>query len=403
MGVTRSFSRREFLRTSGLFGAGLAIGPGVLLAGTSEEASAVTPGTTEWSRKVIDSTMKTYPKASDALGWQYPMGLFLYGTYTCYKRTKNSAYLTYIKTWADTFVDSKGHLSNSFGSLDAIEPANVMVALYNATHDTRYRTAAKQARDRIYTPNPWPTTPDGGYWHADTSSRAEQLWCDGTYMLLPFLARYGKTFNSPSEFDTCAKQLEIYDKHLRASNGLWYHAYDETGKQTWVAPGTHHSQVFWGRAMGWFMMALIEVLENMPSTHSQRATLISIFQFHAAGIKKYQDSKTGRWFQVVDQASNTQNWLETSCSSMFAYALSRGIQRGYITASTFATTAKKAYAGVLQELTIDKSGTTQLANICIGTNVGDLAYYLSRPRATNDFHGLGSFVIMAEQFTSYAL
>ena len=383
-----------------MLAAGLAVPPSLATAATlgatldSTDADAAT----DWSRKVVDSTIARYPSPNNIGGWGYQVALYLYGQYLVYKRTNHSAYLTYIKQWADRFVDSSGHISNSFNSLDSMMPGNVLVALYNETHDSRYKTACAQIHSRLAT---YPRTSDGGFWHADTSSRANQLWCDGTYMLLPLLVRYGRMVGDSTTYDEACKQLIIYDKHLHAGNGLWYHAYDATATQSWVVPGTHHSGYEWGRAIGWFMMAIIEVLENIPTTHPERSTLISMLQARCTAVAKYphhSSSTSYRWYQVVNMGSTKGNWLETSSSSMYTYAISRGVQRGYL-ASSLNSTAIDGHNGVLSQLTLDSSGKTNLANICIGTNVGDLQYYLDRPRATNDFHGLGSFIIMNEQLT----
>jgi unsaturated rhamnogalacturonyl hydrolase len=132
--------------------------------------------------------------------------------------------------------------------------------------------------------------------------------------------------------------------------------------------------------------------------------VVSNLQKLAVGIKTYQDAATGRWFQVVDRGTRSDNWTETSCSSMFTYTISRSVEQGYIDAS-FKPVATTGYlgpkgdgkGGVLAKISLDSAGHTQLTDICIGTNVGDYAFYIGRPRATNDFHGLGSFLIMNEQ------
>ncbi len=124
--------------------------------------------------------------------------------------------------------------------------------------------------------------------------------------------------------------------------------------------------------------------------------MIAILKGLIDGYKSLQDPATGRWFQVIDRGSDPNNWLETSCSSMLTYAVSRALQRGYVAAS-YTDIATRGYAGVLQKVSLGQDGLTNIADICIGTGVGDYAFYLARPRATNDFHGLGAFLIMYEQ------
>jgi unsaturated rhamnogalacturonyl hydrolase len=143
-------------------------------------------------------------------------------------------------------------------------------------------------------------------------------------------------------------------------------------------------------------MAIIEVLEIMPHDHPRRADLIAQLRQLATAYEKFQDPATGLWYQIVDKATLPGNWLETSSSCMYTYTLSRAMERGYIS-KQFAATSKKGYAGVLTKLSRDTDGFAHIADICEGTNVADLAYYLARPRSTDDFHGLGAFLIMNEQ------
>jgi unsaturated rhamnogalacturonyl hydrolase len=143
-------------------------------------------------------------------------------------------------------------------------------------------------------------------------------------------------------------------------------------------------------------MATVNVLDAIPADQPRRAQLLIILRNLAAGIEHYQDPATGRWFQVIDKGSQSGNWTETSCSSMFTFTLSRAAQQGYIDPH-YAAVADRGYQGVLGRISLGGDGRTNLTDISIGTNVGDYAYYIGRTRATNDFHGLGAFLIMNEQ------
>jgi len=193
------------------------------------------------------------------------------------------------------------------------------------------------------------------------------------------------------------RQMLIYYKHLNdPATGLLWHAYDESGAQPWANPTTHQSGFHWGRAFGWYAMTLIELLEVMPKTQPQRAELIAIINQLAKAFEKYQDSKTGLWYQVVDKGDVEGNWLETSCSSMYTYMMWMGVKRGYLP-KHYAAVAQKGYQGVLTKLSLGPDGLTNLVDISEGTNVSDLAYYFARKRNANDFHGIGAFLIMNEQ------
>ncbi|MCX4613366.1 glycoside hydrolase family 88 protein [Streptomyces mirabilis] len=353
----------------------------------------------DWSVALIDSTMARYTPSTIG-GWSYPVGLYLYGQYLTYQRTHDARYLTYIKSYVDRFVSSDGSIGQSFNSLDSMQAGRLLTILHHETGQDRYRKAALKIRNRL---NTYPRTSDGGFWHADTSSRAHQLWSDGVYMVNPFLVEYGKEFGDATYAnDEAAKQLYVYGNHLQVASGLLKHAYDESKTASWADPATGLAPEHWCRAVGWYAMAIVNVLDTIPVNHPRRPQLVGIFRRLAVGLEKYQDPATGRWFQVIDKGARGDNWTETSCSSMFTYALSRGAQQGYLDPH-YASVAQRGYQGVLARMSVGSDGRTNLTDISIGTNVGDYAYYIARDRATNDFHGLGAFLIMNEQLTAHPL
>jgi unsaturated rhamnogalacturonyl hydrolase len=352
-------------------------------------------GSVDWSRAVVESTMKRYPTASDLGSWGYAKALFLLSEYLVWKRTGDSRYLQYVKSWVDLHVDGQGNIDHNTESLDAIMPANLFLLLYQETREEKYKLAAEKVRQRF---NTYPRTADGGFWHATGASRAHQLWGDGVFMGMPFLVRYGRLFgDSVYANDEAAKQLIVYASHLQSPEGLLYHAYDESGTSAWADPAGHHSAEFWCRAMGWFGMTLIDVLDVLPANDLKRPQLIAILQGLVRALAKYQDRQTGLWYQVVDKGSTPGNWLETSSSSMYSYVISIAVRRGYVE-KKYEAAAKKGYSGVLTKISLDSDGLANITDICEGTNVSDLGYYFARKRNVNDFHGLGAFLIMNEYF-----
>jgi unsaturated rhamnogalacturonyl hydrolase len=361
-----------------------------LFATPAPAASAAT----DWSTAVVDSTMAR-SSPSQIGGWSYPVGLYLYGQYLVYLRTHNAKYLSYIKSWADRFVDGKGGIDQSFNSLDSMQAGRILILLHHETGDARYKTAAAKIRNRLTT---YPRTSDGGFWHATASSRAHQLWADGAYMVDPFLVEYGKELGDTTAVDDeAAKQLVVYGSHLQQSTGLLKHAYDESKTASWADKKTGLAPEYWCRAVGWYGMAAVNVLDAIPANHPRRAGLLTILRNLAAGYERYQDPSTGRWFQVVDKGGRSDDWTETSCSSMYSFTLSRAVEQGYIDAH-YKAVADHGYEGVLKKISLGGDGRTNLTDVSVGTNVGGYSYYVARDRATNDFHGLGAFLIMNEQF-----
>jgi unsaturated rhamnogalacturonyl hydrolase len=247
-----------------------------------------------------------------------------------------------------------------------------------------FRSAANEARDWSKatvesTMKRYPAANDLGSW-----GYAKSLYLYGQYLVWKRTGdgKYLQYMNDPK-------------------TGLMFHAYDESGASKWADPATHHSAEFWCRAMGWFGMTVIEVLEILPRNHPRRPQLISQVRQLVKAWAQFQDQKTGLWYQVVDKGNVPDNWLETSSSSMYTYVTSMAVKRAYIS-SSYQKGALQGYQGVLSRISLGADGLTNITDICEGTNVADLAYYLARKRNANDFHGLGAFLIMNEHMTAVA-
>ena len=352
-------------------------------------------GATDWSVAMVESTIKRYPTAESLKGWGYAKSLYLYGEYLVYLRTKEKRYLDHIQAWIDMHIDDNGMVNRPITALDYMLPANLCLILYKETKQPKYKGCADLVRKTFDT---YPRTKDEGFWHANTKSREWQLWADGVFMGMPFLVRYGRMFGDNRYTDAEAvKQLLVYYKHLNdPQTGLLWHAYDESRQQSWANKETGASAEHWARAIGWYAMTLINILDIIPKDQPGRDELIKVLNQLAAAFEKYQDKNTGLWWQVVDKGTVPGNWLETSSSSMYTFAMWMGVKRGYLP-KRFRDVALRGYRGVLTQISLDKDGMTDLANICEGTNVADINYYFARKRNTNDFHGIGAFLIMNEQ------
>jgi len=390
--VTPVIDRRTFCRSSALLLGSLSMLKPLYAAGPDEAKR-------DLSRLVVESTMARYPNAANFGGYSYFCSLYMIGQFMVYERTQDTAYLKYIQSWMNTHVDAKGNIDHELTGLDYIQPGNLMLLLYGATHDERYRLAAEKIHQRLAT---YPRTKDGGFWHSATEpNKVHDLWLDGTYMAVPFLLRYAKLFGGkPAAYDEAVKQLLLDHQHNGSTiNGLLYHAYDERGLAAWAQPDNHHSSVFWCRAIGWYGMALVDTLDVLPKDHPQRQQLIDIVRNLVDSLATYQDAATGLWFQIIDQAKLPGNWLETSSSSMFTYAIDIAVKRGYVDPK-FHAVAERGYAGVLTQLSVQSGGGVDIHNICEGTDVGEAPYYLARKRNTNDPHGLGAFLLMNEEWNT---
>jgi unsaturated rhamnogalacturonyl hydrolase len=338
------------------------------------------------SEQVLLNRMKSEPGK-----WNYKTGFILYAAFRVWQRTHDQRTFDWITTWLDAHWTQADSIHTE---LDDVLPGLTFICLYEETGDPRYKTAAMTIRQKFAT---YPRTSDGAFIHRDVVH--DQLWADGAFMSLPFLARYGAVFGDTSFGQTeAARQLVLYAQHLQhPENGLLIHGWDEDGSASWADPLTHLSPVYWGRAMGWYAMALVEVLDLLPVDHPDRAPLLAVLQKLIGGLGRFQDPDTGLWYQIIDQPEQAGNWLESSCSMMFVYAIARAAHHGYLPQDRLEMAAK-GYEGILAyKFRCDPDGNTAVLDISAGTDVGLLSYYLARGRETNGIRGLPAFLLMCEE------
>lgn len=350
-----------------------------------------------WAMRMAESVMQRQPRLSDR--WRYESGVVLKGIERLWQTSDDARYGQYLKDNMDAFVAPDGTIRSyrlDEYNLDQINQGRLLFPLFRATRDERYQRAAFLLREQLKT---HPRTRQGGFWHKQIYPH--QMWLDGIYMASPFYAEFGKTFDEPAAFDDVAHQITLIEKHTRDDNtGLLYHGWDESKEQRWANPETGCSPNFWGRAMGWYSMALVDVLDYIPSDHSQRPAIIATLQRLAGAISNFQDDATGLWYQVLDQGNRTGNYLEASASCMFVYALAKGVRKGYLSA-TFLDMAKRGHAGIIKRFVeVDSQGLVNLSGICsvagLGGNPyrdGSFEYYVGEPIVTNDHKGVGAFIL----------
>ncbi|MGA9365531.1 MAG: glycoside hydrolase family 88 protein [Bacteroidota bacterium] len=204
------------------------------------------------------------------------------------------------------------------------------------------------------------------------------IWVDDLYMSVAFLARMGELTHEGRYFDDAARQVINFHKHLFDENmGLMHHC--------WYSHVDRPGVAFWGRGNGWAMLAQVDLLDRLPKTHPQRQALLALLQRHILGIARYQSAE-GLWHQLLDKEDS---YLETSCTAMFAYAIARAVNKGYIE-PRYASIAQRAWEGLLSKIHTDG----QVEGVCTGTGVSDdLVYYYRRPAPLNDVHGIGAVLL----------
>jgi unsaturated rhamnogalacturonyl hydrolase len=348
-----------------------------------------------WSVRMAESVMTRRPNGYG--DWDYVTGTVLKGFEELWRKTSDKRYFQYIQKTVDSVVNSDGSINDyklSDYNIDEINEGRMLLFLYKETGEEKYKKAAALLRSQLMDQ---PRNSLGGFWHK--KKYPFQMWLDGLYMGSPFYAEYGKLFDEPENFDDVVKQFTLMETHARdAETWLLYHAWDEKKEQDWADPATGLSAIFWGRAMGWYAMALVDVLDYLPVEHSGRNDLIAILQRLAEAVSKVQDDSTGVWWQVVDQSYREGNYLEASVSGMFVYALAKGVRLGYLDAK-FKAVAEKAYQGILKEfISENEDGTIDLNQICRSAGLGygrdgSYEYYVyQEKKVSNDGKGVGPFI-----------
>ena len=387
-----------------------------------------------YSEWLTYSEMKRVPQSymldfSKKPKWSYVMGIELEGMLDTYLRYGGQDIYNYCKMYTDKMIDEKGNITgyNMLDyNLDNIRTGHFVTRMYQNWPEAKnllaMQTMMKQLNDQPR------TIADKVFWHK--AIYAYQVWLDGIFMGLPFRTLTAPITTSAKNkkkgavtkiYDDAVNQLKItYQRTLDPKTGLNRHAYDETRKAFWSDNETGLSQHCWGRAQGWYSMALIEVLDALPEDYARRSEVIDLLQKDLDAILKWQDKKTGLWYQVMDSPEREGNYLESTCSSMFTYVLLKAYRKGYV-GEKYRDAGIRAYKSMIEKfIQIHADKTISLTQCCevagLGPAVtpevesamkrinpkgsvkenrrrdGSYAYYLSEPIRANDAKGVGPFI-----------
>ncbi len=357
----------------------------------------------QWSVRMADSEITrrggslSYQEGGTAK-WDYTVGLFTLSLVKLGERIQEPRYWKSADAIIGSFITADGRIKGyrvEDYNLDNINSGKTVLALYRLTHEERYKQAAALLRQEFET---HPRTSEGGFWHKQRYPH--QMWLDGVYMEAPFYAEFAQLFREPAAaFDDIAKQIRLAGTHTYdAKTGLFFHGWDESKEQSWANKVTGTSPSFWSRAIGWYAMAFVDVLDYFPADHPARPEVIAMLQKVCAGVARYQDADSGLWYQVTDQGGRKGNYLEATGSSMFVYTLAKGINRGYLSRD-YLPVLLKGYAGLAGRLVqVDQKGRVTLTQCCSGAGLGygrdgTYEYYLSEPIVDNDLKGVGPFIL----------
>ncbi len=352
-----------------------------------EQDKQILPGQT------IEQAQNTRPAV-----WNYEMGVVLQGFEKLAQTSGDKKYSDYAKNIVDHFIAADGtirtYVMEEYNS-DNIPAGRQLLHLYQSTKEEKYKIAATT----LYNQLAWqPRNKIGGYWHK--LKYPTQMWLDGLYMAQPFATEYAVLFNDSKKFDDIVNQFVWMEKYSRdAKIGLLYHGWDESKLQKWANKNTGVSPEFWSRAMGWYMMALVDVLDYLPANYKRSVELTAILNRLSAALIKFQDAKEGVWWQVTNKAGQQLNYLESSSSAMFLYALSKAINKKYISIN-FMPAVTKAYNGIIKNFVrTDEAGKVHYLQAVAGAGLGGIPYrdgsyeyYVNEPKRDDDLKAIGPFI-----------
>lgn len=330
--------------------------------------------------------------------WEYTPTLMARAFVELYQATDDTTYLGHAQRFADLFIGEDGTILTykmSLMNMDRIQGGNFLILLNAINPQPQYLTAIETLREQL---RQQPRTEEGGFWHKQVY--AHQMWLDGLFTGTTFYARYAAWKPEPEAWSDIANQFIVVDKHTRKPSGLNYHGWDESRQMAWADSITGCSAETWGRAEGWYVMALCDVLELMPSSQPERAEIAAILQRVTDALLAVQDQETHLWYQVPDKGTEEGNYLESTCSAMYAYAMAKGARLG-ILPETCREEAKRVIEGLkANKLRTDEDGTLSLIDCCavagLGGNPfrdGTYDYYIHERICDNDPKGVAPLIL----------
>jgi len=362
-----------------------------------------------WSVRMAESEMVRFPSCWQVdfvkeKKWNYTPGLEGLAFTKLYEAYKDERFYLYAKGYADSLIDVNGQIltyTKSNYNIDNINSGKLLFYLLAKTGDKRYKIALDTLRSQIKTQ---PRTSEGGFWHKKIYPY--QMWLDGLYMGAPFYAEYAQKYNEPDAFADVVNQFLLVAKHTYdPKTGLYRHGWDESKSQKWANPETGQSPHAWGRAMGWYAMAIVDALDYIPENQPGREEMLTILINMVEKLSAIQDPATGGWYQVLDHNGTNGNYIETSCTSMFAYSIFKAVRKGYID-KKYLKTATSAYQGIIKNfIVVDSKGLVNLTRVCgvagLGGNPyrdGSFEYYVNEIIRDNDPKGVGPFIMASLEF-----
>ena len=331
--------------------------------------------------------------------WNYIDGCMITALLAAHEVTGEARYADFAERYIDHYVNEDGTLlgySQEKFNLDDINEGRVLFDLYRSTGKEKYKKAVYLLREQL---EKQPRTCTGNFWHKKIYP--DQIWLDGLYMAQVFYVRFEQEFGSGDCADTVEQIRNVRKLMFDEDKRLYCHGLDCSKKVFWADKETGRSKSYWLRSIGWFTVALADIIGYIKNEEYKKE-LIGIFREAIEGISQYADPETGMYYQVVDCGGREGNYLETSGSSMIAYAMMKGARLGALD-SKYAQLGRKTFDGICKKyLGVSDNGELELGGICLVAGLGPetykrrdgtYEYYISEPVVENDAKGVAPFVM----------
>ncbi|MDB5191874.1 MAG: glycosyl hydrolase family 88 [Segetibacter sp.] len=423
----------------------------------------------KWSQQMVEShglkdfyTNRVMHEKLSTTGWDYVTGLIAISVLKAWEQyPEKEEYYYAVKAFADRNINADGTMIIRTSGESALGPSNIddlaagriFFTLYkqefkigNTKDAQRYKNAATLIRNKLK--NEHSRIKEGlpgarGLFHK--AQYPNQMWLDGLYMGAPVYALWQSEMGAKDAKDhqqswsDIANQFKILHKYTYDANKqLNYHAWSATPNDPnsfWAnktEPYLGCSKEFWGRGMGWYFAAMVDVLEVMPKNHPDYVVILGNYQQVAAGLKRWQDKKSGVWYQLLQydekmkgdgkgdivngktyNTCTTANYLEASASSIFTYSFLKGMRLGLLNKNTYSKTAEKAYQGLVKTFIRKRDAGVDIIQSCASAGLGPLGnpsrtgttnYYLCGGDVAivqNEGKAIGTFILASVEYENY--
>jgi unsaturated rhamnogalacturonyl hydrolase len=361
-----------------------------------------------WSVRAASSAINRWPSgnfspAGAPPAWTHSQGVLLEGIRAVWRNTLDQRNFVYIEHSVDPLVGPDGSLpalKSIENRLGNAQLGGQLLLLYSESRNERYFNAATALYDQL---QHQPRNTLGGFWTAQNDPN--QMTLDNIDEAEPFYAEYARTFHHPEAFADITKQFVLIQDHARdRRTGLLRQAWDVSKQAPWANKQTGDSHENWARGMGWYMVALVDTIPFYSEDAPGRKRLVDILNQDAAAVARYQDADTGLWDEVMDKGNAKGNFLESSASCTFVYALAKGVRLGYLP-ERYSAVAERGYKGILTHfVTTGADGEVSLSGTVEPTDLGgdplhngSYAFYIGQKTVNNSPMGMGAFILASTE------